>query len=138
MQSSLIVLLVLEVIFEFCCRMFGLMPSTVVSRELICNAITLSCPSSRPVAQKMGDNSGTSPSDLFQQLRAKRQQRPETPVLICRIHTSSSHHAPHQCSDSAEEWIRPGGKHQPRRKTAPPATSVAVNLPTVPTTPTQG
>ena len=56
----------------------------------------------------MRDNSGISHSDRFQQLSAKRQQRPETPALISRIHTSSSHHTPHQSSDSAEEWIRPG------------------------------
>ena len=47
-----------------------------LSRELICNAITLSCPSSRPVAQKTGDINGTSPSDLFQQLLANWQQQP--------------------------------------------------------------
>ena len=52
------------------------------------------------VAQNPRDNSGTSPSDLFLQIRAKWQQRPETPVLVSRIHTSSSHHARHQCSDS--------------------------------------
>ena len=67
-----------------------------------------------PVAQKTRDNSRTSPSDLFLQLGAKWQQRPETPVLISRIHTSSSHHAPHQCSDFTEEWLRPGANHPPR------------------------
>ena len=45
--------------------------------------------------------------DLFLQLRIKWQQRAETPTLINRIHTSSSHHTVHQCSNSAEEWIRP-------------------------------
>ena len=30
------------------------------------------------------------------------QQRPETPALIRRIHTSSSKHAPHQCSDAGD------------------------------------
>ena len=48
-------------------------------------------------------------------------------MLISRIHTSSSHHAPRQCSDSAEEWIRPGANHPPRRKTTTPATLVAAN-----------
>ena len=79
----------------------------------------LSCTTSRPVAQKTRDNSGTSPSGLFLQLRAKWQQRPETPALISRIHTSSSHHTPHQCSDSAEEWIRPASNHPLPRRTAP-------------------
>ena len=65
-----------------------------------------SCTPSSPIAQKTRDNSGTSPSNLLLRLRAKWQQRPETPALIRRIHTSSSHHTPHQCSDSAEEWIR--------------------------------
>ena len=55
--------------------------------------------------------------------------RPETPALIRRIHTSSSHHTPHQCSDSAEEWIRPGSNHPLRPRTAPPATPVAANPP---------
>ena len=32
---------------------------------------------------------------------AKWQQWPSGPALIRRIHTSSSHHAPHQCSDYA-------------------------------------
>ena len=41
----------------------------------------------------------------MQQLRAKWQQRPETPALISRTHTNSSHHTRHQCSDSALEWI---------------------------------
>ena len=41
-----------------------------------------------------------------------------------RIHTSFSHHAPHQCSDSAEESIRPGSNHQPRHRTAPLVTQV--------------
>ena len=36
-----------------------------------------------------------------------------------RIQTSSSHHAPHQCSDSAEEWIKPGSNHPLPRRTAP-------------------
>ena len=105
-----------------------------LSLDLICNPITLSCPSSRPVAQKMGDNIGTSPSDLFQQLVANWQQRPEPPALIRRIHTNSSHPAPHQCSDSAEEWIRPVGKHQPRRKTAPPTKNARLNssMPRIP------
>ena len=35
------------------------------------------------------------------------KQRPETPVLISRIHTSSSHHAPLQCSDSAQTGSPP-------------------------------
>ena len=49
----------------------------------------------------------------------KRQQRPETPALIRRIHTSSSHHTPHRCSDSAEEWIKPASNHPLRPRTAP-------------------
>ena len=44
--------------------------------------------------------SGTSPSNPLQRLGLKRQQRPETPALISRIHTSSSHHALCQQSDS--------------------------------------
>ena len=67
----------------------------------------------------MRDSSETSPSHLFQQLGANWQQRPETPALIRRIHTSSSHHTPHQCSDSAEEWIRPEANHPLRPRTAP-------------------
>ena len=59
------------------------------------------------------------PSDLFLQLETKWQQRPETPSLIRRIHTSSSHHTPHRCSDSAEEWIKPGSNHPLRPRTAP-------------------
>ena len=77
-----------------------------------------------PVTQRSRDNSGTSPSDVLPQLIAKWQQRPETPALISRHHTSSSHDATHQCSDSAEEWIRPGSNHPLRRRTAPPATPV--------------
>ena len=65
----------------------------------------------------MGNNAGTSLSDLFPQLGANWQQLPPGPALICRIHTSYSHHAPHQCSDSAEEWIRPGAKHPPHPRT---------------------
>ena len=84
----------------------------------------LNCSMLPSVAPKTRDNSGTSPSDLFQQLKAKWQQRPETPVLISRIHTSSSHHTPHRCSDSAEEWIRPESNHPLLRRTAPPATPV--------------
>ena len=79
-----------------------------------------SCTPSSPIAQKTRDNSGTSPSNLLLRLRAKRQQRPETPALIRRIHTSSSHHTPHQCSDSAEEWIRTESNHTPRRRRGPP------------------
>ena len=74
----------------------------------------LSCTPSGPVAQNSRDNSGTRPLDQFRQLGAKWQQRPPGPALISRIHTSSGHHAPHQCSDSAEEWIRPGSNHPPR------------------------
>ena len=70
-----------------------------------------SCTSFTPVAQKMRDNSGTSPSNLFLQLKTEWQQRPETPALIRRIHTSSSHHTPHQCTDSAEEWVRSEANH---------------------------
>ena len=66
-----------------------------------------SCTPSSPIAQKTRDNSGTSPSNLLLRLRAKWQQRPETPVLISRIHTSSSHHAPLQCSDSAQTGSPP-------------------------------
>ena len=88
-----------------------------------------SCTPLIPVAQNPRDKSGTSPSHLLQQLRPKWQQRPETPVLISRIHTSSSHYGPHQCSDSAEEWIRPASNHPLRRRTAPPATPVAANPP---------
>jgi len=55
------------------------------------------------------------------------QQRPETPALIRRIDPSSSHHAPHQCSDSAEEWIKPASNHPPRRRTASPATTARVH-----------
>ena len=84
----------------------------------------LSCTPSGPVAQNSRDNSGTSPSDLFLQLGAKWQQRPETSALIRRIHTSSSHLALPQSSNSAEEWIRPGSNHPLRRRTAPPATPV--------------
>ena len=58
------------------------------------------CPQNHLIAPNSGDNSGTSPSDLFLQLRAKWQQRPETPALIRRIHTSSSHHTLSQRSDS--------------------------------------
>ena len=47
------------------------------------------------------------------------EQLQETPVLISWIHTSSSHHTPDQCSDSAEESIRPGSKHPLRPRTAP-------------------
>ena len=79
----------------------------------------LSCTSFSPIAQKLRDKSGTSTSDLFLQLETKWQQRPETPALIRRIHTSSSHHTPDQCSDSAEESIRPGSKHPLRPRTAP-------------------
>ena len=85
---------------------------------------SLRCTSFSPIAQKLRDKSGTSTSDLFLQLETKWQQRPETPALIRRIHTSSSHHTPHQCSDSAEEWIRPASNHPLRRRTAPPATQV--------------
>ena len=46
-------------------------------------------------------------------LTTEWQQRPETPALISRIHTSSSHHTHHQRSDSAEEWIIPGSNHPP-------------------------
>ena len=88
-----------------------------------------SCTPLIPVAQNSSDNSGTSPSNPFQKQRTKWQQRPETPALICRIHTSSSHLAPHQCSDSAEEWIRPASNHPLRRRTAPPATPVPANSP---------
>jgi len=70
---------------------------------------------SSPIAQNPGKNSGTSPSDRFLQLRTNWQQRPETPALISRIHTSASHHIPDQCSDSAEESIRPRANHPPRR-----------------------
>ena len=73
-----------------------------------------------PVAQNSRDKSGTSPSDLFLQQRAKWQQRPETPTLISRIHTSSSHHTPHQYGDSAEEWISSGANHPPQRRRGPP------------------
>ena len=90
-----------------------------------------SCTPSSPIAQKTRDNSGTSPSNLLLRLRAKRQQRPETPALIRRIHTSSSHHAPHRCSDSAEEWIKPGSNDPLRRRTAPPATPVAASSPRI-------
>ena len=55
-----------------------------------------------------------------------------------RIHTSFSHHAPHQCSDSAEEWIRPGSSHPLLRRTAPPATPVAASSPTAQTPPRPG
>jgi len=41
-----------------------------------------SCTPLIPVAQNSRDNSGTSPSNLFLQLIAKWQQRPETPVLV--------------------------------------------------------
>ena len=78
-----------------------------------------------PVAQNSTENSGTSPSsDLLPELKGKWQQRPETSALIRRIHTSSSHHSPHQCSVSAEKWIRPGSNHPSRRRTAPPTTPV--------------
>ena len=107
--------LVLEVFFAlFLSNVWLDAIDVYLCRESVCDAITLSCPSSRPVAQTMGDNAGTSPSDLFPQLGANWQQRPPGPALIRTILTSSSHPAPHQCSDSAEEWIRPGGKHQPR------------------------
>jgi len=83
----------------------------------------------------MRDNSGTSTSDWFLQLKSEWQQRPETPALIRRIHTSSSHHTPHRCSDSAEEWIRRGSNHPPRRRTAPPARPVAASSPATQTPP---
>ena len=95
----------------------------------------LSCTPSGPVAQNSRDNSGTSPSDLFLRLIAERQQQPETPALIRRIHTRFSHHAPHRCSDSAEEWIRPGSNHPLRRRTAPPAGPVAASSPATQTPP---
>ena len=60
-------------------------------RESVCDAITLSCPSSRPVAQTMGDNAGTSPSDLFPQLGANWQQRPPGPALVLRLDAARSH-----------------------------------------------
>ena len=62
-----------------------------LSRELICNAITLSCPSSRPVAQKTGDINGTSPSDLFQQLVANWEKQPPGPLLIIRLDAVCNH-----------------------------------------------
>ena len=77
----------------------------------------LSCTPVNPVAQKTRDNSGTSTSDLLPRLIAKWQQRPETPALIRRIHTSSSHLAPHQFGDSAKERIRPGSNHPLRLRT---------------------
>ena len=67
----------------------------------------INCTSFSPIAQKLRDKSGTSTSDLFLQLETKWQQRPETPALIRRIHTSSSHHAPLQCSDSAQTGSPP-------------------------------
>ena len=51
----------------------------------------LSCTPSGPVAQNSRDNSGTSPSDLFQQLEAKWQQRPPRPALISRFGAGCSH-----------------------------------------------
>ena len=75
------------------------------------------------------------PSNPLQSQGLKRQQRPETPALICRINTSSSHHTPNQCSDSAEEWIRPGSNHPLRRGTAPPARPVAASSPATQTPP---
>ena len=69
-----------------------------------------SCSLFSPIAQKMRDNSGTSTSDWFLQLKSEWQQWPETPALISRIRTSSSHHTPHRYSDSVE------GKGQGRAK----------------------
>ena len=48
----------------------------------------LSYKGSIPIAQNPRDNSGTSPSDLFQQWGAYWQQRPETSALILGIHRS--------------------------------------------------
>ena len=85
-----------------------------------------SCTPLIPVAQKTRDNSGTSPSNRLHQLGLERQQRADTLTLIRRIHTRSSHHAPHQCSDSAEEWIMPmanshpsAEQHHPPRRLPP-------------------
>ena len=63
-----------------------------------------SCTPSNSVAQNSRDISGTSPSGLFLQQEARWQQRPPRPALVSRIHTSFSHHAPHQCCDPGEEW----------------------------------
>ena len=88
----------------------------------------LTCTHSCPVAQKTRDNSWTSPSDHSIQQGSEWQQRPLGPVLISGIHTSSSHHAPHQCSDSAEKWIRPGSTHPLWRRTAPLATLIVESV----------
>ena len=96
------------------------------------------CPQNHLIAPNPGDNSGTSPSDPFLRMRAKWQQRPETPVLISRIHNRSSHHTHHQCSDSAEESIRTGSIHQPPHKKAPHARPVGASPPTTKTPPTPG
>ena len=90
---------------------------------------------SQPNCTKFQRELSDKPSNRFQQLRARWQQRPETPALISRIHTSSSHHAPHQCSDSAEEWIRPGSNHPPRRKKERHTTNSRLNSapPRIPT-----
>ena len=93
--------------------------------------LPVSCTPLIPVAQNPRDKSGTNPSDLFLQLISSWQQRPETPALIRRIHTSSSHHTPHQCSDSAEEWIKPGSNHPLRSRTAQAATPVAAISPRI-------
>ena len=91
--------------------------STVVTRATLIaiQAAISSSPQSRPVAQNPRANSGIILLNQLQSNSPKWQQRPETPALISRIHTSSSHHAPHQCSDSAEEWIRPVANHPTRR-----------------------
>ncbi len=94
--------------------------------------LPVSCTPLIPVAQNPRDKSGTSPSDLFRQLIAKWQQRPETPALIRRIQTSSSHHTPHQCSDSAAEWTVPGLNHPARPQKSPPrinANQTVKNIP---------
>ena len=84
----------------------------------------LNCTQLRLEAQISRDNLGTSRSNRFQLLIFERQQRPPGPVLISGIHSSSSHQAPHLCSDSAAEWIWPEADHLSQRKTAPPATPV--------------
>ena len=63
----------------------------------------LSCTSFSPIAQKMRDNTGTNPFRSVPVTGTQAAAAARNPTLIRRIHTSSSHHASHQWSDSAEK-----------------------------------
>ena len=94
---------------------------------------SLNCTCKYQTAAAVGDTRGTNTPDPSYSKGLKKHQRPATPALIHRIHTSSSHHTPHQCSDSAEAWIKTGAIHQNRRRTAIPTTTGATRSTTAET-----